>query len=39
MIIDGMIQGLLNIGNPAILGLMVVGVFIGIFIGFLPAVI
>lgn len=38
MIIDGMIQGLLNIANPTILGLMLLGLLIGLFVGFLPAV-
>ncbi|MDP2646078.1 MAG: tripartite tricarboxylate transporter permease [Desulfobacterales bacterium] len=38
MIIDGMIAGLWNIGDPVLLGLMTIGVFIGLFVGFLPAV-
>lgn len=38
MIIDGMIQGLLNISDPTILGLMLLGIVIGLFVGFLPAV-
>ena len=38
MIIDGLIEGLSNIVDPVLLGLMFLGVLIGIFVGFLPAV-